>query len=143
LRAQTLTSQAERAKLYRQAEQMLHDDVGRLFIANNQPPLAFARTVKGYVPTRPAPSTSTSSRSSKEWPGPRGRTDEAVRHPAQPDGHPGPPRGLRPRLRLRPPDPRGSGAHDAGRAGDTREGRRDPRTPRARSADSRAVPDLR
>src|SRR2546426_9780998 len=31
LRAQTLTSQAERAKLYRQAEQMLHDDVGRLF----------------------------------------------------------------------------------------------------------------
>jgi peptide/nickel transport system substrate-binding protein len=50
LRAQKLTSQAERAKLYRQAEQMLHDDAGRLFIANNQPPLAFARRVKGYVP---------------------------------------------------------------------------------------------
>ncbi len=50
LRAQTLTSQAERAKLYRQAEQMLHDDIGRLFIANNQPPLAFTRKVKGYVP---------------------------------------------------------------------------------------------
>jgi peptide/nickel transport system substrate-binding protein len=50
LRAQKLTSQAERAKLYRQAEQLLHDDAGRLFIANNQPPLAFARRVKGYVP---------------------------------------------------------------------------------------------
>ena len=50
LRAQKLTVQAERAKLYRQAEQMLHDDAGRLFIANNQPPLAFAKRVKGYVP---------------------------------------------------------------------------------------------
>ena len=50
LRAQTLTSQAERAKLYRQAEQMLHDDVGRLFIANNRPPLAFSKRVTGYVP---------------------------------------------------------------------------------------------
>ncbi len=50
LRAQKLTSQAERAKLYRQAEQLLHDDAGRLFIANNQPPLAFAKRVKGYVP---------------------------------------------------------------------------------------------
>jgi peptide/nickel transport system substrate-binding protein len=50
LRAQKLTTQAERAKLYRQAEQMLHDDAGRLFIANNQPPLAFARRVKGYIP---------------------------------------------------------------------------------------------
>jgi hypothetical protein len=29
---------------------MLHDDVGRLFIANNQPPLAFSKRVKGYVP---------------------------------------------------------------------------------------------
>jgi peptide/nickel transport system substrate-binding protein len=50
LRAQTLTNRAERAKLYRQAEQMLHDDVGRLFIANNQPPLAFSKKVKGYIP---------------------------------------------------------------------------------------------
>jgi len=49
LRAQKLTNQGERAKLYRQAEQILHDDVGRLFIANNQPPLAFAKRVKGYV----------------------------------------------------------------------------------------------
>jgi peptide/nickel transport system substrate-binding protein len=49
LRAQKLTNQGERAKLYRQAEQILHDDVGRLFIANNQPPLAFTKRVKGYV----------------------------------------------------------------------------------------------
>jgi peptide/nickel transport system substrate-binding protein len=49
LRAQKLTTQAERAKLYRQAEQMLRDDAGRLFIAHNQPPLAFSRKVKGYV----------------------------------------------------------------------------------------------
>ena len=50
LRAQKLTNQAERAKLYRQAEQLLHDDAGRLFIANNRPPLAFSKRVKGYVP---------------------------------------------------------------------------------------------
>jgi hypothetical protein len=29
---------------------VLHDDAGRLFIANNQPPLAFAKRVKGYIP---------------------------------------------------------------------------------------------
>ena len=50
-RAQTLTSQDERAKLYRQAEQMIHDDVGALFVANNEPPLAFSKKVKGYVPS--------------------------------------------------------------------------------------------
>ena len=50
LRAQKLTQQADRAKLYRQGEQLLRDDAGRLFIANNQPPLAFAKRVKGYVP---------------------------------------------------------------------------------------------
>ncbi len=51
LRAQTLTNQAERARLYRQAEQMIHDDVARIFIANNEPPLAFSKKVKGYVPS--------------------------------------------------------------------------------------------
>jgi len=49
LRAQTLTNQADRAKLYRQAEQMLHDDAGRLFVAHNRPPLAFSKKVRGYV----------------------------------------------------------------------------------------------
>ena len=51
LRAQALTSQSERASLYRRAEQMLFDDAGRLFVANNEPPLAFAKKVKGYVPS--------------------------------------------------------------------------------------------
>jgi peptide/nickel transport system substrate-binding protein len=48
-RAATLTDQAERAKLYRQAEQMVHDDVARIPIANAEPPLAFSKRVKGYV----------------------------------------------------------------------------------------------
>jgi peptide/nickel transport system substrate-binding protein len=50
-RAATLTSQSERAKLYRQAEQMIHDNVSRVFIANNEPPLGFSKKVKGYVPS--------------------------------------------------------------------------------------------
>jgi peptide/nickel transport system substrate-binding protein len=50
-RASTLTSQTERAKLYRQAEQMIHDNVSRVFVANNEPPLGFSKKVKGYVPS--------------------------------------------------------------------------------------------
>ena len=49
LEAQKLTDQAKRAELYRKAEQMIHDDAARLFIAHNQPPLAFLKKVKGYV----------------------------------------------------------------------------------------------
>jgi peptide/nickel transport system substrate-binding protein len=49
-RAQTSSNQAERTKLYQQAEQMLHDDVARLFVANAQVPLVFSKKVKGYVP---------------------------------------------------------------------------------------------
>lgn len=49
LQAQKLTDQKKRAELYRRAEQMIHDDVARIFIANNQPPLAFLKKVKGYV----------------------------------------------------------------------------------------------
>lgn len=41
--------QKQRAALYRQAEQMIHDDVARLFIAHNQPPLALLKSVQGYV----------------------------------------------------------------------------------------------
>jgi peptide/nickel transport system substrate-binding protein len=51
LRAQALTSQAERAKLYRQAEQMIKDDAARIFVANNEPPLGFSKKAKGYVPS--------------------------------------------------------------------------------------------
>jgi peptide/nickel transport system substrate-binding protein len=50
-RAATLTSQSDRAKLYQQAEQMIHDNVSRVFVANNEPPLAFSKKVKGYVPS--------------------------------------------------------------------------------------------
>ncbi len=49
LQAQRLTDQAKRAALYRKAEQMIHDEAARLFIAHNQPPLAFSKKVKGYV----------------------------------------------------------------------------------------------
>jgi len=49
LQAQTMTDQEKRAELYRKAEQMIHDDVARLFIAHNQPPLAFQKNVRGYV----------------------------------------------------------------------------------------------
>ncbi len=50
MQAQKLVDQRRRAELYRQAEQMIHDDVARLFIAHNQPPLAFSKKVQGYVP---------------------------------------------------------------------------------------------
>ena len=49
LQAQKLTDVKKRAELYRQAEQMIHDDVARIFVANNQPPLAFLKKVRGYV----------------------------------------------------------------------------------------------
>jgi peptide/nickel transport system substrate-binding protein len=40
----------ERAPMYRQAEQMIHDKVLRIFIAHNQPTLAFPKQVSGFVP---------------------------------------------------------------------------------------------
>jgi peptide/nickel transport system substrate-binding protein len=39
----------ERAEMYRQAEEMIHDKVIRVFIANNQPPLALLANVEGYI----------------------------------------------------------------------------------------------
>jgi peptide/nickel transport system substrate-binding protein len=48
-RAAVLPSKEERTKLYHQAEQMIHDDVARIFIANAEPQLAFSKKVKGYV----------------------------------------------------------------------------------------------
>jgi len=50
LRGQALTTQVERARLYRRAERLLHDEVARLFIAHSQAPLAFSKRVRGYVP---------------------------------------------------------------------------------------------
>ncbi|HWT77242.1 MAG TPA: ABC transporter substrate-binding protein [Candidatus Methylomirabilis sp.] len=49
LQAQVLTDHAKRAELYRKAEQMIHDDAARIFIANNQPPIPLQKKVKGYV----------------------------------------------------------------------------------------------
>ena len=47
---------------------MIHDDVSRIFIANNQPPLPFQKNVKGMCRTRPTPSSSipSTSRSSRK-----------------------------------------------------------------------------
>ncbi len=41
--------QAERAALYEQVEQLLYDDVARIWIAHNNTPLIFSSTVSGYV----------------------------------------------------------------------------------------------
>jgi peptide/nickel transport system substrate-binding protein len=49
-RAQALTPRAERAALYRQAEQMLHQAAARLFLAHNRTPLAFSKRITGYIP---------------------------------------------------------------------------------------------
>ncbi len=43
-------NQAERQALYEEVEQMLHDDIARLWIAHNNTPLIFSSKVKGYVP---------------------------------------------------------------------------------------------
>jgi ABC-type transport system substrate-binding protein len=41
--------QAARQAMYEEVEQMLHDDVARMWIAHNNTPLVFASTVDGYV----------------------------------------------------------------------------------------------
>lgn len=47
--AATLTTQEERAPLYQKAEQLIHDRILRIFVAYNQPPLAFMANVEGYI----------------------------------------------------------------------------------------------
>jgi len=42
--------QAEREGMYKQIEQLLHDDVARIWIAHNNTPLIFSSKVSGYVP---------------------------------------------------------------------------------------------
>jgi peptide/nickel transport system substrate-binding protein len=42
--------QAERQPIYEQVEQMLHDDVARLWIVHNNTPLLFSNKVSGYIP---------------------------------------------------------------------------------------------
>ncbi len=41
--------QAERTALYEQVEQLLYDDVARIWIAHNNTPLVFSSTVSGYI----------------------------------------------------------------------------------------------
>ncbi len=50
VKARSTVKQADRQKLYEDAEKLLSDDVGRIFIAHNQTPLLFRADVKGYVP---------------------------------------------------------------------------------------------
>jgi ABC-type transport system substrate-binding protein len=48
--ASIIPDQAEREEMYKQAEQILHDEVARLWIAHNNTPLIFSSAVSGYVP---------------------------------------------------------------------------------------------
>ena len=41
---------AEREKMYKQTEQLLHDDVARIWVAHYNTPLIFSKKVQGYVP---------------------------------------------------------------------------------------------
>ena len=48
--ASILPDQAERQAIYEQVEQLMHDDVTRLWIAHNNTPLIFSSAVSGYIP---------------------------------------------------------------------------------------------
>ncbi len=48
--AAILPDQAARQAIYEQVEQLLHDDVARLWIAHNNTPLVFSSAVSGYIP---------------------------------------------------------------------------------------------
>jgi peptide/nickel transport system substrate-binding protein len=50
LTAQTTPGQEAREPLYQQAEQMMHDDITRIWIGNNNTPLIFSQRVSGYIP---------------------------------------------------------------------------------------------
>jgi peptide/nickel transport system substrate-binding protein len=50
-RAQALGAEPGRARLYRQAERLLYEDVARLFLVYSQTPLVLSRRVRGYVPS--------------------------------------------------------------------------------------------
>jgi peptide/nickel transport system substrate-binding protein len=47
--ARALTSQDEREPLYQQADQIIYDETGRIFIAHTGVPLAFRSCISGYV----------------------------------------------------------------------------------------------
>jgi len=43
-------NQAEREPIYKQVEQLLHDDAARLWIVHNNTPLLFSKKISGYQP---------------------------------------------------------------------------------------------
>ncbi len=42
--------QAAREEMYKQAEQMMHDEVLRIWLGHNNTPLLFSANVSGYIP---------------------------------------------------------------------------------------------
>jgi peptide/nickel transport system substrate-binding protein len=48
--ASVTPNQAEREELYKQIEQILHDDIARIWVAHNNTPLIFASNISGYIP---------------------------------------------------------------------------------------------
>ncbi|MBN1146240.1 MAG: ABC transporter substrate-binding protein [Anaerolineales bacterium] len=50
MKAQTTPGQESREPMYQQAEQMMHDDIARIWIAHNNTPLIFSKAVTGYIP---------------------------------------------------------------------------------------------
>jgi peptide/nickel transport system substrate-binding protein len=48
--AAVATSREEREVMYGQAEQMLYDDVARVWVAHNNTPLIFSSSIDGYIP---------------------------------------------------------------------------------------------
>jgi peptide/nickel transport system substrate-binding protein len=49
-KAVTLPDKAERETLYKQADQMLHDDVARIWLVHQATPLILSARVSGYQP---------------------------------------------------------------------------------------------
>jgi peptide/nickel transport system substrate-binding protein len=47
--ASVLPDQAERQAIYEEVEQLLHDDIARLWVAHNNTPLVFSTAVDGYI----------------------------------------------------------------------------------------------
>jgi peptide/nickel transport system substrate-binding protein len=50
LKARATPDQVQRQALYEEAEKMLYDDVGRVWIAHDRTPLIFRKEVSGYIP---------------------------------------------------------------------------------------------
>lgn len=48
--ASIIPDQAQREEIYKEVEQILHDNIARLWVAHNNTPLIFSQDVSGYVP---------------------------------------------------------------------------------------------